>query len=270
MKKRDNLRSFRMLIRFIEYEEHDPYFNMAVDEAISFFVRTGKVLPTFRLYGWNKKAVTIGEFQKIEEINRDFCIANQIPVVRRPTGGKGILHNDDVTYSFSCKKEGRFKGNLFQAYEILSHVFLKAFNLTGIFAEVKKEKRVINKSSLCFARSSFGEICFKNVKIIGSAQKRWIDGFLQQGTIPVTVDRELLKKVFLCNPEEAEHIFGIRELIEEFDRIIFQENLKKALQEEGFALVVEPLEKKELFLAQSLYDKQVLYNKIEMQQKQSC
>lgn len=53
-----------MLIRFIEFEEHDPYFNMAVDEAISLLVRKGKILPTFRLYGWNKVAVTIGEFQK--------------------------------------------------------------------------------------------------------------------------------------------------------------------------------------------------------------
>lgn len=259
-----------MLIRFIEYEEHDPYFNMAVDEAISFFVRKGKVLPTFRLYGWNKKAVTIGEFQKIEEINLNFCIANQIPVVRRPTGGKGILHYDDVTYSFSCKKEGRFKGNLFQAYEILSHIFVRAFNLTGISVELKREKRVINKSSLCFARSSFGEICFKNIKIIGSAQKRWIDGFLQQGTIPVTVDRELLKKVFSCNPQEADSIFGIKELFEEFDRRIFQENIKKALKEEGFEFVVETLQKDELALAQSLCDKQVLYNRIEMQQTQSC
>jgi len=101
-----------------------------------------------------------------------------------------------VTYSFSCRREGRFRGNLFQAYEILSRIFAKAFYLTGIDVEIIREKRSFSRSSVCFARSSFGEICFKNIKIIGSAQKRWTDGFLQQGTIPLTVDRELLSKVF--------------------------------------------------------------------------
>jgi len=260
-----------MLIRFIEFQKLDPFLNMAVDEAISFFVRHGRVLPTFRLYGWNKKAITIGEFQKIEEINQNFCIANEIPIVRRPTGGKGILHYDDLTYSFSCKKEGRFRGSLFQTYEILSHIFVRAFNLAGISGELRKEKRSINRSSLCFARSSFGEICFRDVKIIGSAQKRWVDGFLQQGTIPITVDRELLKKVFLCNPDEADGVFGIKELFKEFDLLNFQENIKKALMEEGFEIVVECLQKEELALAQSLCEKhQVLYSKIKRQQIQPC
>lgn len=257
-----------MLIRFIEFKKCDPFLNMAVDEAISVFVRQGKVLPTFRLYGWTKKAITIGEFQKVEEINRDFCIVHKIPIIRRPTGGKGILHYDDLTYSFSCRKEGRFRGNLFQTYEILSHIFVRAFNLTGISVELKKEKRTINKSPLCFARSSFGEICFKDLKVIGSAQKRWIDGFLQQGTIPLRVDRELLKKVFLCNPDEAERVFGIKELFEEFDIENFQENIKKALKEEGFEIVVGCPEEEELALAQSLCERLALCNSIETQQIQ--
>ncbi|MGB9822176.1 lipoate--protein ligase family protein [Thermodesulfovibrio sp.] len=271
MKKKNKLKSCRMLIRFIEFQEHDPSLNMAVDEAISIFVRKGKVLPTFRLYGWNKKAITIGEFQKIEEINQAFCIASGIPVIRRPTGGKGILHYDDITYSFSCRKEGKFRGNLFQTYEILSHLFAKAFNLTGIHVEFKKEKRTVNKSSLCFARSSFGELCFKNVKIIGSAQKRWVDGFLQQGTIPVTVNRDLLKKVFLCNTEEVNTIFGIKELFDSFEIDIFQENIKKALKDDGFEIVVENLQQEELALAQILQKNyQSLCNKTEMQQRQPC
>jgi len=260
-----------MLIRFIEFQKFDPYLNMAIDESISFFVRQGRVLPTFRLYGWNKKAITIGEFQKIQEINLNFCINHEIPVVRRPTGGKGILHYDDLTYSFCCKKEGKFRGNLFKTYEILSNIFLKAFSLIGISAEIRKEKKSYSKSSLCFARSSFGEICFQNVKIIGSAQKRWVDGFLQQGTIPLTVDRDLLKRVFLCNPDEAERVFGIKELFKEFDIEIFQKHIKKALKEEGFEIVVEPLQEEEIVLAQALKQKhQALCSRIEMQQIQPC
>lgn len=244
-----------MVIRFVEFQKFDPFLNMAVDEAISIFVREGKVIPTLRLYGWNKKAVTIGEFQKINEINYSFCFINKIPVIRRPTGGKGILHYNDLTCSFSCKKEGRFSGNLFQTYEALSRIFAKAFELTGISIEIRKEKKSFNKTPFCFAVSSFGEICFNGVKIIGSAQKRWIDGFLQQGTIPIVVDRKLLKKVFLCNPEDVSCIFGIKELYEKFDIEIFQENLKKALKEEGFEVVVDFLQTEELALAHQLLDK---------------
>ncbi|MCS7215758.1 MAG: lipoate--protein ligase family protein [Thermodesulfovibrio sp.] len=260
-----------MLIRFIEFQKFDPYLNMTIDEAINYFVRQGMVLPTFRLYGWNRKAVTIGEFQKIEEINQDFCLINKIPIVRRLTGGKGILHYDDLTYSFSCKKEANFRGNLFKAYEILSNIFVRAFSLSGISVEIRREKKSFNKSPLCFARSSFGEICFQNIKIVGSAQKRWIDCFIQQGTIPITVDRDLLKKVFLCIPDEADMVFGIKELFDKFDIEIFQENIKRALKEEGFEIVVEPLQEQELALALELKGKhQVLYSKIEMQQRQPC
>lgn len=259
-----------MLIRLIEFQKFDPYLNMAIDEAISMFVRQGKTLPTLRFYGWREKAVTIGEFQKIEEINHDFCIKNNIPVIRRPTGGKGILHGNDITYSFSARKEGIFGGSLFQAYRILGKIFAKAFLLTGIAVEIKEGKKFgNNKSSLCFAVSCFGEICFKNRKIMGSAQKRWIDGFLQQGTIPVTVDRRLLKKIFFSHPEDAEKISGIKELYSEFDREIFQENVKKALLEEGFEVVPGSLQKEESELARFLLKNyQLPDNKIKMKQIQ--
>lgn len=238
-----------MLIRLIEYQPFDPFFNMAVDEAISSLVRKDVVPPTLRLYGWEKKAITLGEFQKLDEVNYEACLQMKIDIVRRPTGGKGILHYNDLTYSFSAKKEGRFRGNLFQNYETLSQIFAKAFMLTGISVEIKREKRGYNKSSLCFALSSFGEICFKGVKIIGSAQKRWTDGFLQQGTIPITVNRELLKAVFKGSPSEVDKIFGIEELCDNFDISVFQRNIKLALKEEGFDFEVGSLTDEELALA---------------------
>ncbi len=241
-----------MQIRFIEYQSFEPSLNMAIDEAISIFVREDKVLPTFRLYGWNETAITIGEFQNIEEVNYSLCCTKNIPIIRRPTGGKGILHYDDLTYSFSAKKEGIFKGNLFQNYEILSKVLMRAFKLMGINVEIRKERKIINRSSLCFATTSFGEICFNGIKIIGSAQKRWKDGFLQQGTIPIHVNRELLKSLFICSSEDADKIFGVRELFLDFTKERFQESIKQALREEGFVPVVEPLSAEEFALAQKL------------------
>lgn len=228
---------------------------MAIDEAISIFVRKGKVLPTFRFYGWEKESVTIGEFQKVEEINMDFCNRNGITLVRRPTGGKGILHYKDITYSFSARKEEVFKGSLFKSYEVISNIFLKAFHLSGIEVENKKEKRTVNKSSICFARSSFGEICYKDIKIVGSAQKRWIDGFLQQGTIPLLVNRELLREIFTDKPKEIEKIFGLEELFNNFNIESFLENIKLTLKISGFQLEEKGLLEEEIGLAEELLQK---------------
>ncbi len=241
-----------MLLRFINFQSYSAPLNMAIDESISIFVRNGKSLPTFRVYGWDKPSITIGEFQKVEDINLEFCINHHLPVIRRPTGGKGILHYDDLTYSFSAKKEGIFRGNLFKSYEIISDLLAKAFHFSGVRVETKREKRGFNRSSLCFARSSFGEICYRGIKIVGSAQKRWIDGFLQQGTIPLSVNQIFMREIFRENNEEISKIVGLLELFKSFNKEEFIENLKRALRDSGFQIVEDSLQKDEFELAVKL------------------
>lgn len=241
-----------MIIRFIDFHLYPAALNMAIDEAICVNVRNSKCPPTFRLYGWEKESVTIGEFQSIEEINLNFCQNHNIPVVRRPTGGKGILHYKDITYSFSSKKEGVFKGSLFKSFEIISQILCKAFRLTGIDVETRLERRSINRSSICFALSSFGEICYKNVKIVGSAQKRWLDGFLQQGTIPLIVNREYMREIFVDADSYLTRIYGLSELNESFNIDKFIENIKSAIMSFGFQIVEEALAEEELELALEL------------------
>lgn len=237
-----------MKIRLINFSLSEPFFNMAVDEAVSERVRENKALPTFRFYGWSRPSITIGEFQQISELNMDFCQSQGIPVVRRPTGGKGIFHYEDITYSFSSRKEGVFNGNLFKSYSIIADLLHHAFNLSGVKVEIVREKRITNRSPLCFARSSFGEITLSGKKIVGSAQKRWRDGFLQQGTIPLRVNREILKKVF--SVDNADSMVGVKEIIEDFQVERFIENFKIALERAGFQVVEANLAQEELELAQ--------------------
>lgn len=241
-----------MLLRLIDTGKGDPLFNMALDEAISVFVREDKSIPTIRFYEWEKPSITIGEFQKIEEVNLKFCNSKDIPIVRRPTGGKGILHYNDLTYSVSSKKEGVFQGSLFKTYQTVSKFFIQTFEFMGISVEIKEEKRTINKSPLCFARSSFGEICYGDIKIMGSAQKRWKDGFLQQGTIPIFVNRVLLKEIFSLKEEELSSVIGIKELFPHFEVEEFKEYFKLSLFKRGFKVVEEPLKDEEILLAQRL------------------
>ena len=89
-------------------------YNMALDEAIAISVRKGGSPPTLRLYSWDMPSVTLGCFQKIRDIDIEYCRDASIPVVRRPTGGRAILHNKELTYSFSAKTDNDFffKGHL--------------------------------------------------------------------------------------------------------------------------------------------------------------
>ena len=244
-----------MLIRFINFKICNGFLNMAIDEAVSLLVRKDKVPPTFRFYGWESPSISIGEFQSINDINIDFCSKKNIPIIRRPTGGKGILHFNDLTYSFSSKKEGIFKGSLFKSYEIISQILGYAFTLSGLNVEIRKEKRITNRSALCFARSSFGEICYKEFKIVGSAQKRWINGFLQQGTIPLTVNRELIKEVFNIEDNNLKGIYGLKELYENFDIYKFIDHVKESFMYFGFEIFEDELLQEELALAEKLLDK---------------
>jgi lipoate-protein ligase A len=92
--------------RLIDSGPGDAFYNMALDEAIATGVRKGAAAPTLRLYGWDRPSLTLGCFQKTADINIEYCRSHDIPVVRRPTGGRAILHGDELTYSLSAKLTG--------------------------------------------------------------------------------------------------------------------------------------------------------------------
>lgn len=175
---------------------------MALDEAVSESVRKEDSPPTLRLYGWDKPSLTIGCFQKTSKIDIEFCRKKHIPIVRRPTGGRAILHHIELTYSFSSRPEGPFKGGVNENYKILSKAFALAFSRLGIDAAMDRSKRAdYSRNPICFRSSSFGELSSGGIKLIGSAQKKWADGFLQQGSIPFEADYGLMRDIF---PEKAE------------------------------------------------------------------
>jgi lipoate-protein ligase A len=186
--------------RLIDSGPCDAFYNMALDEAIAASVRKGSAPPTLRMYGWDRASVTLGCFQKASDINIEFCKFHDIPIVRRPTGGRAILHRDELTYSFSAKTDrGPFSHGLLDSYKKISMAFLIALTKIGVKAVAKNERekgRVLSRSPLCFKSSSYGEIMVENKKLVGSAQKRWNNGLLQQGSIPYISQEEKLKGIF--------------------------------------------------------------------------
>lgn len=171
---------------------------MALDEALARSARSGGPV-TLRLYAWDLPSVTLGAFQRASDVDMGLCASKGIAVVRRPTGGRAILHtSDELTYSFSSQTaEGPFAAGLFESYALLGRAFSMAFEAAGLNVTNQQERRAIrSRSPLCFKSASYAETSVAGMKIIGSAQRRWSGGMLQQGSIPYTIDRELSDRVF--------------------------------------------------------------------------
>ena len=219
---------------------------MALDEALALSVRKGDSPPVLRLYSWSRPAVSIGAFQKIADIDFDYCHTCAIPIVRRPTGGRAILHGDELTYSFSARNEEPFSESLMDSYRKLGIAFHRCFGLIGLCCTMKRDRekgRNLIKSPLCFASTSFGEINSGGMKIIGSAQKRWNDAFLQQGSIPFSIDHKrlpaLLREPSRNGSANTEYYVskGLRNCLPNFDPKTLRQHLISAF-EETFAVTL--------------------------------
>lgn len=211
---------------------------MALDEALAHEVRSLSSPPTLRLYSWDKPSVSLGVFQHLGDIDSEYCAKHAIPVVRRPTGGRAILHGDELTYSFTAPADcAAFGRGLHDAYHALSTSFALAFRRIGIDAIAQHRPvagRFPTRSALCFQSVSYGELTVAGRKIIGSAQKRWPDGFLQQGSIPFSIDLELTAAIFMRSVSDDDRA-GLGAFQENFDTEALQRELILAF-EETFAI----------------------------------
>lgn len=215
--------------RYIDSGPCDAAFNMSLDEAIAAAVRKGVSPPTLRFYGWQQPSVSLGAFQSIADIDTGYCAEHNIQVVRRPTGGRGILHGNELTYSFSARNEGLFSGGLLESYRRISSAFSSGLEKMGFPVSMKMRReqgRNLARSPLCFRSTSYGELTVNGRKLIGSAQKRWGDAFLQQGSMPFAMDNATLASVFR-KTDTPPDLLGLNDLQHHFD----PEKLKERILE---------------------------------------
>jgi len=230
---------------------------MALDEAISDAVRQKISPPTLRLYHWDRPSLSIGYFQKCSDINLEYCDVKDYPVVRRQTGGRAILHDSELTYSFSSSKDSPiFNGSLLENYTVISNALLHALKLTGIEAEALFIKKRSNghRNPACFKTVSFGEITVKKKKVIGSAQKRYKDGFLQHGSIIFDFNaKELCTVLKGNNSQDFEDIGALRKSRPDISIHELRSNLKEAFEKElNVKVITDRPSKFELSLAKEL------------------
>ena len=177
-------------------------WNMAVDEAILESVIAGESPATLRLYAWEPACLSLGYAQPVADVDRENLERHGLGLVRRPTGGKAILHGDELTYSvIGSGNDPRLAGGVLQSYCTLSLALLKALHSLGIQAQALEKPPVQSAPSdnlavesstahkaakqnpVCFEIPSFYEITSGGKKLVGSAQARRKQGVLQHGTL---------------------------------------------------------------------------------------
>ncbi|RJQ43846.1 MAG: lipoate--protein ligase family protein [Anaerolineaceae bacterium] len=167
-------------------------WNMAVDEAI--LESTANLLQptTLRLYSWNPFCLSLGYSQSIADIDETRLKARGWDLVRRPTGGKAILHADELTYSIcASNSDPHVRGSVLESYQHLSKGLIAAMQMVklDVISEPHKSPSERNTTKpICFEVPSDYEITLNGKKIIGSAQVRKKDGVLQHGAIPLFGD----------------------------------------------------------------------------------
>jgi lipoate-protein ligase A len=190
----------------------DGATNMAIDEAILLSVAEGRSPPTLRFYGWCPPCVSIGYAQSLSrEIDLDACRQRGYSWVRRPTGGRAVLHIDELTYSVIVPQgEAQVAGDIVTSYRRLSLGLVTGLRLLGCDvaqAGLQDDVSKADKSAACFDVSSHYEVTALGRKLVGSAQARRRGVVLQHGALPLSGDVSRLAQV-LARPEAEREGIG--------------------------------------------------------------
>jgi len=195
--------------RLITDSPTDGPRNMAVDDAILKAVAAGSQPPTLRLYGWQPLCLSLGYGQRVSDADADRLRAHGWGLVRRPTGGRAILHGDELTYSVALPIDHDLaQGTVIDSYRRISGALLTALQGLGFAPRSERqEKPSGGRGPVCFEVPSHYEITVEGRKLIGSAQVRRKDGLLQHGTLPLYGDVGRIVDA-LAYPTEAERETG--------------------------------------------------------------
>ncbi|WP_089740075.1 lipoate--protein ligase family protein [Gracilibacillus ureilyticus] len=192
---------------FIDTGKSLPAFNMAVDECLLNWHSKGEIPPIIRFYEWEPAGMSVGYFQKTKnKIDLDALKNQNIPLVRRLTGGRAVLHDQELTYSvIVSENHPDMPKSVKDAYRVISKGLLEGFKLLNIEASfsIPEGKLETTQSAVCFEEPSWYELVIEGKKAAGSAQTRQKGVILQHGSIPITIDNNKLYDLFLYPNERV-------------------------------------------------------------------
>lgn len=181
--------------RWIRSGACSPALNMAIDEAMLLSHAEGKTPPTIRFYGWNPPTLSIGFFQKAaKEVELAKLAEAGVGFVRRPTGGRAVLHDRELTYSIVVSEAyPGIPSSVTEAYRVLSEGLLRGFRRLGLDARMEDAPAPADPgSAACFDSLSWYELTIEGRKVAGSAQMRQKGVLLQHGSILLEADTDKL------------------------------------------------------------------------------
>jgi lipoate-protein ligase A len=175
--------------------------NMAIDAALLDEINNSTETRTVvRFYTWVRPTISLGRNQKIEKaVDAEYCRASGIDIVHRPTGGRAVLHDDELTYAVISNDSSAFGDTIYGNYKRVSEALCLGYNKLGVPAVLapdtrKPEMPATGGDPPCFVSPSRYELMVAGRKIVGSAQRRIRASFLQHGSMPITCDREALAR----------------------------------------------------------------------------
>jgi len=185
-------------LRYIPYGVKTGFENMQIDsDLLENAIEKKSNNPVFRLYGWSPACVSLGRNQRDDFVDVELLKSKNIDVVRRLTGGRALLHADEITYSMVCPafylKNGE---NVTESYKEISKILIDVFKNMGIELNFGGEKKFRGHVDYCMLVSTGADLCYEGRKLIGSAQFRKNGYILQHGSILYDYNKNLLEDIF--------------------------------------------------------------------------
>lgn len=228
-------------MKYVDFEVNTGEKNMQIDsDLLDFAIENQLKEPIFRLYAWSPACVSLGRNQSENFLDKEFLKSKNIDVVRRLTGGRALLHDKELTYSFICSIKSLKNGeSVVNSYKEISQILIDGFEKLGIklgfgnecsipsplageggisargdlppsdrnsgegYVSVSKQgKKAHTKIDYCMSISTGADLSYEGKKLIGSAQFRKEGYILQHGSILFNYDKDLIEQLFAEKVDE--------------------------------------------------------------------
>ena len=193
-------------MKYLGFSVNSGSLNMEIDaQMLEQAISTSEKDILFRLYGWSPMCISLGRNQK------DDFLTGEIEAVRRLTGGRALLHDNEITYCCVAPADAIPNGqSVVDSYKYISGILIDFFRTLGVELDFGENKRVSTHYDYCMLLSTGADVCYKGQKIIGSAQCRKNGYILQHGSILFGYDKSLLENLF---HEEVKGIVTVNEIL---------------------------------------------------------
>ncbi|HEY9856679.1 MAG TPA: biotin/lipoate A/B protein ligase family protein [Stenomitos sp.] len=191
-------------------------WNMAIDLALLEAYRAGEARPTLRLYDWVRPTLSLGYAQRADEVDFSACSARGIDLVRRPTGGRAVLHGaGDLTYAVVASGAEGFPDNVTGSYAMIAQALVVGLQSLGLTLQVAPGERSSGTTSACFGSATRADLMAAGRKLVGSAQLRREGGFVQHGALMITQEPRAIVEFLLARQAPK----GMTNLASELGRV---------------------------------------------------